>query len=178
MKKLSFLLLFLLIMALLPTGCGKDGQPGAVYISINWYGTLSYYWTTDPAIPGIFYNGQDYSATAARYNFEYRLLGGSLWVGWYETEQNPGEEGGLIADGEDGKDRRHHLWCNESGPTLSVTEVLPPDGVEQEQFSVKRALESRFQGSDAYRLDPEVVVKEIVRGNTRIHVEAQRAYLK
>ena len=182
MKKFLVLLLALLIVASLPTGCGKDGLAGLAFIAHDWIYVPYYYNDNNSSTPPTIYKGQDYQTPPGTYSFDYQAWDGSVWVGTYTIEVNPGEKGGLIADGDDGADRNYTLYLYSTGPSFNYFKAAQDGELELlNEAGVERTFEPELSGSPSakeYTLDSEVFTEELVTGNMIITMEYQRAYLK
>ena len=83
MKKFLVLLLAILIVTSLPTGCGKDGLPGLAFIAHDWVFVPAYYNDTNPNTPFTIFQGTDYQTQTGTFSFDYMAWDGSVWVGSY-----------------------------------------------------------------------------------------------
>lgn len=121
MKRISLVLLPLLI-ALLLLGCmGRDGKDGKVYLKIRLL-DCNRYWDNNPSIPYGFSTEVYYSSSAGYYNFEFSCTDGSEWTGNYSLSKNYGESGGFLYNGDNGRDRFYTLTCSFAGPSLTYYE--------------------------------------------------------
>jgi hypothetical protein len=182
MKKVLVLILALAIMALLPAGCGKDGAAGLAYLALDWVGLPFYYNDTNAGTPFTVYQGVEYQSQPGTYNFDYKAWDGTVWVGTYKIEVNAGEKGGLIANGADGADRHYTLWLYSTGPSLLWHEAVQQRELQLLQEAGKeKSFETELSGSPSameYTLDSQVFVEELIKGDTTIRIEYQRAHLK
>ena len=134
MKKLLLFLIFIVFLLSCKGPDGLDGQDGADGISslsITWIFSPFAFYSNNPGLPDIGYNGTYYKSNAGEYYFEYIAWDDSYWNGYYKIIVNqgeagePGELGGLFgepgADGEDGADGANiyfELSCLSVGPSL------------------------------------------------------------
>ncbi len=102
-RKAIWILFLISLLFLFLISCGP-GEDGDAYITISWMFDPFTYWTDDPAIPYIFYNGEYYLASLGTYNFQYQSWDSSILTGQYTIYINEGLPGTLFSEGEDGSD--------------------------------------------------------------------------
>lgn len=107
----SRILIFTAVI-LFVTSCGRSGDPGHCYISVDWeyynedYGVY-YYEDDNPDVPESQFidPGLYYDSYPGYYDYYYEAEDPDEWFsyeGFYELFQNPGTAGGLFRDGFDG----------------------------------------------------------------------------
>ncbi|MDF1570301.1 MAG: hypothetical protein P1P82_01640 [Bacteroidales bacterium] len=112
--------MFISLAILLLVSCGRSGDPGHCFISVDWeywnedYGVY-YYKDNNPDVPESQYidPGFYYDSYPGYYEYHYEAEDPDEWFsyeGFYELFQNPGTEGGLFRDGWDGADTYFDLY--------------------------------------------------------------------
>ncbi len=112
--------ILLAVIVIMSVSCGRSGDPGHCYISVDWeywdedYGVY-YYEDDNPDVPesqfidpGIYYDSYP-----GYYEYYYEAEDPDEWFtyeGFYELLQNPGTPGGLFRDGWDGADTYVDLY--------------------------------------------------------------------
>jgi len=112
-------------------GCGKPGEDGAVFLSINdsnYADELALsYWDDNPAIPVGASWGTYYISDPGSYNYEYDVAFfnsySKQWfestvTGSYKLTANQGDEGTMFKNGADGADKYYDLYCNTVDPYI------------------------------------------------------------
>ncbi len=128
-KRVQKLIAVLLILSL--AGCqkawyGHEGNPGDVYLSLNWdVAEPEYLDAGSGDIPTIFYWGQNYKTYPGKYFLYYE---GRVWtgMGWgayaweveYQIFEIAGEPGGWYYNGQDGPDNYFMIECSPYGPYI------------------------------------------------------------
>ena len=141
--------------------CGADGKDGTSYLCITWmFGPFSF-WTDNPAIPSIFYNGQYYKTAAGLWSFWYEAWDLSQWTGTYKIYIDEGEEGKFLKKGDDGIDLYFELSCLSIGPTFYVWSSkggVEPRAIERdiEEINKRQDLgyDTTCRGEEAKMIDP------------------------
>jgi|GEM_PF-2569802 len=112
--------MFVPLAILLFVSCGRSGDPGHCFVSVDWeywnedYGVY-YYEDDNPDVPESQYidPGFYYDSYPGYYEYYYEAEDPDEWFtyeGFYELFQNPGTEGGLFRDGWDGADTYFDLY--------------------------------------------------------------------
>jgi hypothetical protein len=133
-------ILLLPLVVLLAVSCGRSGDPGHCYISIDWeyyneeYGVY-YYEDDNPDVPESRFiePGLYYDSYPGYYEYYYEAEDPDEWFsyeGYYELFQNPGTAGGLFRDGWDGAPTYFDLYLYvyaRKGLTLKDVQVTKSD---------------------------------------------------
>lgn len=133
-------ILILPVVILLAVSCGRSGDPGHCYISVDWeyynenYGVY-YYEDNNPDVPESEFiePGLYYDSYPGYYEYYYEAEDPDEWfkyTGYYELFQNPGTPGGLFRDGWDGADTYFDLYLYvyaKKGLTLKDAQVMKSD---------------------------------------------------
>lgn len=134
MKKVLFKSLYLIgavLITVLFSSCGKEGENGEAYIAIfnsqNSNSVTTGYWDNNPGVSYGSSWGTYYFTEPGTYNYDYDVSwqnpnSGVWWdrnyTGTYTIGINKGEDGGLFKDGADGTDRRYKFYCNYNGASF------------------------------------------------------------
>ncbi len=106
--------ILLAVIVIMAVSCGRSGDPGHCYVSIDWeywnedYGVY-YYKDDNPDVPESQFIDPEiyYDSYPGFYEYYYEAEDPDEWftyTGYYELFQNPGTPGGLFLDGWDGAD--------------------------------------------------------------------------
>ena len=107
-----FAVIAIALMIVVFGGCkGDNGQDGRVYLTFDWdYALVE--WGSSIDIYSMRY-GVNYEVSPGTYSFNYTLYDGEYEVsryGYFTLVSNPGEEGKMFHDGDDGADRYYTLY--------------------------------------------------------------------
>ena len=115
--------LSIIVLIIIYSCSGKDGNSGNAYLSLNWVYAPTYYYDENSDTPSIIYNGEYFKSEPDSYYFRYTAWNGSRWSGYYTLTVNPGGSGStkmfiFPEDGRNGADKYFDLDLYSSGPTL------------------------------------------------------------
>ena len=180
-----------LLVVIFAASCGRDGDPGHTYFSLDWeyynedYGVY-YYEDNNPDVP----DSEDiiprfnYDCYPGYYEFYYESEDPSYWYtyeGYYELFQNPGSPGGLFHDGMDGADSYFMLFLYvdpdrmEAGKKNSRINMASD---QPESLTLKTTPETRFL-KDAVPVHTEFQNWEQSEGAWTMKVQQEvKVYLK
>jgi len=156
MKKmlLIFAALFSFIFML---GCGEDGQPGQAYLSFDWDYYVDWYEDNNSNVPYTIYPNTDYNVEPGTYSYEYGCSDGygNVWgfYGTYTITVNPGEEGSMFSDGNDGADKFYEFILTGYGPYM---QKLSADKVKK-QFLNQEYNDSGFEKSNVGEVETTTI---------------------
>jgi hypothetical protein len=118
--KMIRVVLVMIVLSVMISSCGVDGDPGHCYFSVDWeyYNDdyrVYYYSDSNPDVPNSedIERGMYYDCYPGTYDYMYRAEDPDYeytYNGYYSLVQNPGYHGGLFADGLDGADTYTDLF--------------------------------------------------------------------
>jgi hypothetical protein len=159
MKKILILLLALFAASFF-SGCGEDGEPGEAYISFDWDWYVDYYNDNNYDVPGTIYEYTNYWTSPGTYSYDYGCSdgAGNFWgyYGTYTITINPGEEGSMFTDGDDGEDNYFRFSMSGNGTSFYLLKENP-EKIKKESLNEVNELDlSQYDKVDVGPVEVEV----------------------
>ncbi|RLD39820.1 MAG: hypothetical protein DRI89_13175 [Bacteroidetes bacterium] len=108
-----------LVLMLITTACGKDGNEGKNFLQISWDPYVDAYWDDNSDTPDTIIMKKFYRVYTGIYHFEYichDMLGNPFgFEGTYEIIISKGSEGKFLSSGKDGENKYNSLYLSRDG---------------------------------------------------------------
>jgi len=134
---------FLLILVGILFSCGKDGDPGSSYVSLDWDFYVDAYTDNNPSIPTRITKNFDYSSEVGNYRGAYLCSDASgkewFWEFTYKTARNDGKDRKIFLDGDDGKNKHFKIYLHGLvNASITVTDKLIEQTNKQTKSEIPR----------------------------------------